>query len=85
MLLAEAQLQHSPKRTFGVRHLLPKVARAADGAWGWIILHLVPPLDGEGLGWSEVSGKVGVVSTVTPTLPSPIKGEGSHFFSAGAT
>ncbi len=35
-----------------------------------------PPLDGEGLGWGDTSGKGSAVPAITPTLPSPIKGEG---------
>jgi error-prone DNA polymerase len=51
-----------------------------------------PPLDGEGLGWGEISGNIAPVSTITPTQPGlkpdhspngpavrpPIKGEGSR-------
>ena len=36
-----------------------------------------PPLDGEGLGWGGLSGKTPPFIDATPTLPSPIKGEGS--------
>jgi Fe-S cluster assembly protein SufD len=35
-----------------------------------------PPLDGEGLGRGEASGKAGDSIDSTPTQPSPIKGEG---------
>ena len=37
-----------------------------------------PPLDGEGLGWGGVSGEAPLFIDSTPTLPSPIKGEGSQ-------
>src|SRR5581483_9589537 len=36
-----------------------------------------PPLDGEGLGWGVVRHRALRVSNRTPTLPSPIEGEGS--------
>ncbi len=36
----------------------------------------VPPLDGEGLGWGEPMRPAVPVETFTPTLPSPIRGEG---------
>jgi hypothetical protein len=53
------------------------------------MLHLdsagrAPPLDGEGLGRGDVSGKIAAASTFTPTLPSPIKGEGLNYFVASA-
>jgi hypothetical protein len=35
-----------------------------------------PPLDGEGLGRGDVSGRVALFIDLTPTQPSPIKGVG---------
>jgi len=35
---------------------------------------MAPPLDGEGLGWGDVPAREAAM--FTPTLPSPIKGEG---------
>jgi pyruvate/2-oxoglutarate dehydrogenase complex dihydrolipoamide dehydrogenase (E3) component/uncharacterized membrane protein YdjX (TVP38/TMEM64 family) len=43
-----------------------------------IVRNVAPPLDGEGLGRGEVSGKIQDFIDSTPTLPSPIKGEGSE-------
>ena len=53
---------------------------------------LAPPLDGEGYGkpssfedelfsawWGDFSGRIADCIDVTPTLPSPIKGEGIYF------
>ena len=37
---------------------------------------LAPPLDGEGLGWGDARACAALFAYVTPTLPSPIKGEG---------
>ena len=40
------------------------------------LCQIAPPLDGEGLGWGGVSGKVSLFIDSTPTQPSPIEGEG---------
>jgi threonylcarbamoyladenosine tRNA methylthiotransferase MtaB len=41
-------------------------------------VHIAPPLDGEGSGRGEAGNPVSPTSNRTPTLPSPIEGEGSE-------
>jgi hypothetical protein len=38
----------------------------------------LPPLDGEGLGRGGLSARAAACIDSTPTLPSPIKGEGGE-------
>jgi pyruvate/2-oxoglutarate dehydrogenase complex dihydrolipoamide dehydrogenase (E3) component/uncharacterized membrane protein YdjX (TVP38/TMEM64 family) len=42
-----------------------------------LIVRGAPPLDGEGLGRGGIAARFGMDEEITPTQPSPIKGEGS--------
>jgi len=91
--------KYRPKLALRLRHLATQPSGSFDCSRRWMMLQLAPPLDGEGCGkpgslgdepfsawWGDVFGKVACVSTITPSLPSPIKGEDyCGFFSAGAT
>jgi len=70
----------------GLRQVPISEMARSDGAGSWAVsADLAPPLDGEGLGWGDVSGKVAAAPPSPPPNPPPSKGRASVQIGTGTT